>query len=207
MVRSTGRNSSIEKILNWVECIKGIYFYTRTIPFQCKGEKCGTHDGGSSLENALLNTTAGEVEVVAGERMRFGGSGNTNAGEINNFGGVLRFDQDLANNAGGFIGGRGQFIADGGWTNSGLMFFTGTTDLLGDVVNGAGGQIVTSGFTTTTFYDDVIHNGTEIRTSAGSTTVLGGSTISKLGICRDGRHRSIRRREGSDGFLSPLWRV
>ena len=28
-----------------------------------------------------------------------------------------------------------------------------------------------------------------------------------LGICRDGRHRSIHRRKGSDGFLSPLWRV
>ena len=51
MVRSTGRNSSIEKILNWVECIKGIYFYTRTIPFQCKGEKCGTHAGNCAISS------------------------------------------------------------------------------------------------------------------------------------------------------------
>ena len=70
--------------------------------------------GDASMGNALINTVQGEVEVVAGERMRFGGSGNTNAGEINNFGGQIRFDQDLTNQADGFIGGGGQFIANGG---------------------------------------------------------------------------------------------
>jgi len=135
----------------------------------------GTLYGNASLGNALINTVAGEVETVAGERMRFAGTGNTNAGEINNFGGNVRFDQDLANLATGFIAGRGQFIANGGWTNEGVMAFSGTTDILGDINNAMGGQIVTSGAVTTTIHDDLVHNGTEIHTSAGSNTVIFGA--------------------------------
>ena len=79
------------------------------------------------------------------------------------------------NQAGGFIGGRGEFIANGGWTNQGVMAFSaGTADILGDVVNDTGGQIVTSGGATTTIFDDVEHNGDEIRTSSDSRTVIFG---------------------------------
>jgi len=91
--------------------------------------------GDASLGNVLVNTADGEVEIAAGERMRFGGSENTNAGNINNFGGIIRFAQSLINAAdgeiknfdgslvvggtannqtNGFIGGKGQFITDGG---------------------------------------------------------------------------------------------
>ena len=151
--------------------------------------------GDSSLGNTLINTAGGEVETMVGERMRFGSAGNTNAGEINNFvgqirfdqdmtndttgeinhfGGVVRFDQDMTNQAGGFIGGRGQFVADGGWTNHGVMAFSGPADVVGDIVNDTGGKIVTSGSATTTIFDDLEHNGAEIRTSADSRTVLFG---------------------------------
>lgn len=51
--------------------------------------------------------------------MRFAGSA-TNAGEINNFGGLYRFDGGVTNESSGFVSGRGQFIADGGWTNNGV---------------------------------------------------------------------------------------
>jgi len=55
-----------------------------------------------------------------------------------------------------------------------LMAFSGTTDILGDVVNDTGGQIVTSGGATTTIFDDLEHNGAEIRTSSDSRTVIFG---------------------------------
>ncbi len=51
------------------------------------------------------------------------------------------------------------------------MAFSGKTHILGDVVNDTGGQIVTSGGATTTIFDDVKHNGDEIRTSSDSRTV------------------------------------
>ena len=86
----------------------------------------------------------------------------------------MDFAQDLTNEADGFIGGEGQFIADGGWANQGVMAFSGKTHILGDVVNDTGGQIVTSGGATTTIFDDVEHNGDEIRTSSDSRTVIFG---------------------------------
>lgn len=127
--------------------------------------------GDRSFEVSLTNSAAGEVETVAGERLRF--ADGTNAGEINNFGGQIRFDGDATNQATGFVGGRGQFIADGGWTNEGAMAFTaGPADLLGDFTNTAGGVVVTSGSAVTTFFDDLEHNGAEIRTAEGSATVV-----------------------------------
>ncbi len=67
-----------------------------------------------------------------------------------------------------------RFGAGEGWTNLGVMAFSGTSDVFGDVDNQAGGQFVISGNATTTFFDDVTHNGLEIRTSAGSNTVIFG---------------------------------
>ena len=135
-------------------------------------ENSGTLFGNASLNTSLSNTTNGEVEAAIGERMRFTGSVNRNDGEFNLFGGQVRFDQDLTNSDSGFIGGNGVLIANGGLTNQGVMAFSGTTDILGDVENTAGGQIVTSGGSTMTFFDDLVHNGAEIRTSAGSNTVI-----------------------------------
>ena len=63
----------------------------------------GTLYGNGSLGFALVNMAGGEVETAAGERMRFAGVGSTNAGEINNFGGQIRFDQDLTNQSGGEV--------------------------------------------------------------------------------------------------------
>src|SRR5439155_15338440 len=53
-------------------------------------------------------------------------------------------------------------------------FSGGTTDVRGDVQNNPGGVIVSAGGGVVTFYDDVVHNGTEIRTNAGSRTVFFG---------------------------------
>ncbi len=134
----------------------------------------GTLFGSASLSTSLVNAANGEVEAAPGERMRFTGAANINHGEINLLGGQVRFDQDFSNADSGFVAGHGTLIANGGVSNQGVMAFSGTTDVLGDVANEAGGRIVTSGGATTTFFDDVLHNGLEIRTSAGSNTVIFG---------------------------------
>ncbi len=133
----------------------------------------GTIFGDGVSRIALVNTNAGELRTLSNQSARFGGIGSTNAGEINNFGGLVEFENDFLNKAEGFIGGRGQFIVGGGLANIGVMAFTaGDTDILGDVSNVDGGQIISSGSAITTFFDDVVHNGAEIRTAEGSQTVF-----------------------------------
>ncbi|MEQ1904132.1 MAG: PEP-CTERM sorting domain-containing protein [Pirellulaceae bacterium] len=151
--------------------------------------------GNAVLGTSLTNTSSGEVETDGNERMRFAGSG-TNAGKINIFGGQVRFAGNFVNEAGGevknfdhsfianhvrneydgFIWGRGQFVANTGWYNAGVMAFSdGSTDIVGDVYNSEGATIVTSGNGTTTFYDDFYQeNAGTVRTSAGSSTVFFG---------------------------------
>lgn len=137
-------------------------------------ENVGTLYGDGTLLVGLHNTSPGEVEVRSGERMRFAGQTNHNFGEINNFHGQIRFDGAMHNH--GFIAGRGEFVANGGWQNHGVMAFSsGNADVLGDVELMSGSRIVTTGGATTTFFDDVVHNGTEIRTSANSHSVFLGS--------------------------------
>ena len=134
----------------------------------------GLLHGSGILKSSLSNQSGGELRTLSADWARFEGIGNVNAGEINNLSGVVDFARDAANTSTGFIGGRGLFVADGGWTNEGVMAFSGTTNLLGDINNLAGGTIVTSGGATTTFFDDVVHNGSEIRTSAGGSSVFFG---------------------------------
>ncbi|MEM9415422.1 MAG: PEP-CTERM sorting domain-containing protein [Planctomycetota bacterium] len=131
--------------------------------------------GDASLGFGLENAVAGKLETRLGDRLRFTG-GATNAGEFNNFVGQMRFEGAVTNQATGKIVGRGQFIADGGWTNNGqLLFSAGSADILGDFANNAGGVVSTSGGAVTSFYDDVAHNGAAIRTEAGSQTVFYGA--------------------------------
>ena len=129
----------------------------------------GTIYGNGSLVVGLRNDAGGEVETMAGERLRFAGTGSTNAGEINNFGGQIRFEQSLVNQVGGLIGGRGQFIANGGWTNSGVIAMSGgLADVHGDLVNNAGGKIAIGGGSITTFYDDVTMDASNLNMDIAS---------------------------------------
>lgn len=137
-------------------------------------ENGGTLYGDGSFIVGLHNRAEGEVETRLGERMRFAGPSNHNFGEINNFNGQIRFDGAMHNH--GFIAGRGEFVANGGWQNHGVMAFSsGNADVLGDVEMTAGSRIVITGGATTTFFDDIIHNGIEIRTSTNSHSVFLGS--------------------------------
>ena len=71
------------------------------------------------------------------------------------------------------------------------MAFTGTANVLGDVEMLAGGQMVTSGFATTTLFDDVVFsndtsNPAEIRTSEGSVTVILGGISGNMNFTGTG---------------------
>ena len=132
--------------------------------------------GDGRLETTLMNLAGGEVRAQAGDRLLFTGAGNTNTGNINLIGGTAEFTQDLINASGGFIAGRGTLITNSGLTNQGNIGLSGgTTDIFGDVDNDTGGAIIISGNATATFYDEVIHNGTEIRVSNGSSAVFFGA--------------------------------
>jgi T5SS/PEP-CTERM-associated repeat protein len=150
--------------------------------------------GEGRVDATLSNQAGGEVRTVSGQRLLFTNSGNSNAGEINAYGGTVEFSQDLVNNneinlldgivevdqqltnsAAGFISGHGTLVANGGLSNEGTMAFSGGSDVFGDVDNTANGRIVISGGSTATFYDDVVHNGSEIRVSSGSSAVFFGA--------------------------------
>lgn len=153
----------------------------------------GVISGSGVVNRGLHNNADGQLRSLSGQSIQFAGAGSVNAGQINAFGGSVEFAQNLTNQAGGEINniagtiiageihnqaggqinGRGVFQANGGISNEGRMSFSATiTELFGHVANLADGQIISTGGGTINFHDDVIHNGTEIRTSAGSQTVF-----------------------------------
>ncbi|MDH3948810.1 MAG: hypothetical protein OEU74_07600, partial [Gammaproteobacteria bacterium] len=139
----------------------------------------GLLNGDGHITAVLTNNVGGEVQVASGDTLRFTAAGNTNSGEIILAGGTARFDQDLTNTVGGVISGRGTLYAEAGLTNQGNIGLSGGfTDLHGDINNS--GSIIVSGNATTSFYDDLVHNGTEIRVSSGSSAVFFG-TVSGAG--------------------------
>jgi hypothetical protein len=126
--------------------------------------------------------TGGTVRVKTGDHLVVETSGLTSSGNIELLGGTIEYKRTLSNLANGFISGRGIFRGNTdnialatGVSNLGVMAFSaGTTDVYGDVLNTANGKIVAAGGSVVTFYDDVTHNGAEIRTNAGSRTVFFG---------------------------------
>jgi autotransporter-associated beta strand protein len=130
--------------------------------------------GEGKISKAINNNAGGQLRADPGKSLTFTGSGNTNSGQINLYGGLLEFTQNLTNNAGGFISGNGTLIVGNGLSNNGTMNFSGSANVAGDAINAVGAKIISSGGGPTTFFDDVANQG-EIRTSAGSFTVFFGS--------------------------------
>ncbi len=97
-----------------------------------------------------------------------------NDGWINNIEGVVDFEGSLTNNLDAFISGNGLFSIAGGLTNQGNMISSGVTDVHGNVDNVDTGMIVTTGGSSTSFFNDVVHNGAEIQTFEGSSTTFFG---------------------------------
>ncbi len=130
----------------------------------------------------LNNGAAGTIRAETGDHLIIDTTGPTNAGTIELAGGTVEYSKTLTNLAGGTISGRGVFRGNSsspgavGLTNQGVLSFSaGLTDIYGDVNNTGAGQIVVGGGSTATFYDDVVNNGTEIRTVTGSRSVFFGS--------------------------------
>lgn len=163
----------------------------------------GSLYGNARLGIGLINKSSGDIEMITGERMRWAGVGNTNFGEVNNFGGQIRFENDFTNQSGALVGGRGQFIADGGWTNNGVMAFSGGfADVHGDLNNSSSGMIAIGGNMVTTFYDDVTMNAANLNMeiAENSTAVFFGSynggstglgTVQAFGDLRPGNSPAI----------------
>lgn len=142
----------------------------------------GSLSGYGRLQHQLQNN--GTLAVNAGSHLinDNGALTSTNANIIQMGGGRLEVTGALSNSSGAFITGHGVMATsaanpgDLGLLNRGVMAFSGgDMDVYGDVRNLSGGRIMTSGNSTTTFWDDVDHNGTEIRTALGSSTVFFGS--------------------------------
>ena len=136
----------------------------------------GVLTGSGRIGAALGNTATGHVQIGAGQRMIFTGSGNNNAGSVDVIGGEAQFTGDLTNAAStGMIAGRDATLRlGGGLTNAGLVALSfGTSDVFGNISNEATGRIVISGGGNATFYDDLVNNG-EVQVSAGSAAVYFG---------------------------------
>ena len=135
----------------------------------------GLVTGDGYIDTPLTNAVGGELRATTGNTLTVGGTTTANAGLVNLLGGMVEFSQAFANGSEGRIVGQGTAIFAGGLDNQGRMQFSAQTmDIYGDVANTAAGQIITSGGGVTTFYDNVVHNGAEIRTSTGSRSVFFG---------------------------------
>ncbi|MGJ8641000.1 MAG: beta strand repeat-containing protein [Opitutaceae bacterium] len=131
--------------------------------------------GDGVVKVAFTNAAGGEVRVGAAEDLLFTETFGTNIGDITLQGGTLELDEVLVNH--GYIQGQGTLRSNADGTavtneNGGIIAFTGNAQVFGDFENTGTGRVLTSGGGITTFYGDVVHNGTEIKTSAGAGTVF-----------------------------------
>jgi hypothetical protein len=135
----------------------------------------GLVTGDGQIGGTFTNAATGELRAEPGKSLKLTGGAlpTNNAGLISLYGGMLDISGNVFNNAGGFISGNGT-LKTFTLNNSGTMNFSGLANIVGDVTNNAGGKIISSGGGPTTFLDDVTNNG-EIRTTAGSFTVIFGA--------------------------------
>ena len=168
--------------------------------------------GNGRIDATLTNGVTGVIRAQTGQTLRVTGTGNANSGDIDLFGGTVEFTEDLTNEATGRVSGGGILIT-GSLSNAGTLQFSAQTSILGDVDNVAGGTIIVSGGSTTTFFDPVVHNGAEIRVSAGSQAVYfdvvsGAGSFTGTGLnffeggYSPGNSPALVTHEGSIGFDS-----
>ncbi len=134
----------------------------------------GSITGDGTIGKAVTNSASGQLRAEAGKTLTLTGTVAPNAGTYSLEGGTLDFTDAITNSATGTITGFGA-LRSALLTNQGNIGLSGDARFYGDVTNAAGARIITSGGSTTTFFDDVIHNGTEIRTSAGGASVFFGA--------------------------------
>jgi T5SS/PEP-CTERM-associated repeat protein len=174
--------------------------------------------GGTNVNNSngAISLTGGTVEFTAPLTNAAGGFISGRGTFRGNSASSLVFDSNPGDPP----------VIDFGLKNTGVVAFSGGfSDVYGKVNNlgggydvnhvfvPAGGQIITAGGGTTTFHDDVVNNGLEIRTSAGARTVfLGGvsgaapytgtGTVEYQGDLRPGNSPDIVHYSGNLVFAS-----
>ncbi|MBL8279552.1 MAG: hypothetical protein JNL93_22995 [Pelomonas sp.] len=136
------------------------------------------------LATDLDNQAAGQVRVGSAERLVISGASHHNSGVIEVRGGELEVSGALANAVGGrvLING-GSLRLNDGLANGGEVSvgFDGA-EIFGLVAQGAGGRLVLSGRSNSTFYDAVdIGTGSELRVSAGATALFFGTVQQRSG--------------------------
>jgi T5SS/PEP-CTERM-associated repeat protein len=85
----------------------------------------GLVTGDGQIGGTFTNAAAGELRGEPGRSLKLTGANNVNAGQINLFGGMVEFTQNLTNNNGAFISGNGTLKVGTLLTNSGTMNFSG----------------------------------------------------------------------------------
>ena len=142
----------------------------------------GVVQGTGRFVGGMNNSTLGTIRANAGDHLIIEETGLTNSGIIELNGGTVEYTRTLSNLGNGFITGRGTFRGgtqtpgSTGLSNTGVMAFSSSnTDIYGDVLNTSTGKIIAAGARILTFFDDVTHNGVEIRTNAGSRSVFFGN--------------------------------
>jgi T5SS/PEP-CTERM-associated repeat protein len=141
----------------------------------------GTISGTGTLAHQVNNH--GSIQLNTGDNLTItSASMSNNQGHIQLADGRLNVSGQITNEAGGLITGHGVLATSTatpgshGLSNLGTIAVGGNNlNVHGDVRNIGAGRVITSGNSTTTFWDDVEHNGIEIRTAAGSSTVFYGS--------------------------------
>lgn len=140
-------------------------------------QNSGTLIGGARVTGAFNSFVGSETRLSSSDSLVVEGTiGHSNAGRIEVLGGELEFDGQLVNESStGVIYARNGLLRfDGGLRNDGSMALSfGTSDILGEIENRAGGEIVVSGLSQASFVDAVSNNG-RIHTGTGSTAVFFG---------------------------------
>lgn len=140
----------------------------------------GLITGDGEIAKSVTNALTGEIRATAGQSLLFSSANGTNAGKVIVLGGSVEFSLPITNASAGAITGHGSYFFAGGLTNQGQMQFSGgNSDVYGNVVltggvasnskviNAAGANVVT-------FFGNFVHNGSEVRTAEGSSTVFFG---------------------------------
>ena len=134
----------------------------------------GTIQGHGEIRGNLQLNPLATANIYKDQHLIFSGQNNINQGNINNYNGIITFQHHLTNN--GNIQGSGIYHFRSGLTHQGkLNINQGSTQISGNITLQAGSQIITTSNATTTFYDNVTHNGDEIRTAENSTTTFFGN--------------------------------
>lgn len=143
-------------------------------------------DAGQALSiTGGTHANSGRIELRQGSELQFAGNfTNQGVGQVLVDGSIVRFAGPVGNDAGGrIVLNHGTAYFNGGLDNSGqVQVGFGGAEIFGSVTTLAGGRLILSGNSNTSFHDTVdVKSGGELRVSAGSTAVFFGPVLQRTG--------------------------